>query len=134
MPEYNIAVVEDEGIIAMDIRKSLQQLGYIVSFISDSGENALEKLADTKADLVLMDIFLKGKMSGIETAKIIIDDMKIPVVFLTAFEDESAREETSVFKKCGYLVKPFEDSKLKTIIENSLNSRYNNGQSVIRAE
>jgi CheY-like chemotaxis protein len=123
LPEYNIAVVEDEGIIAMDIRKSLQQLGYGVSFVSDSGENALERLENAKTDLVLMDVFLKGKMNGIETAKIIIDDMKIPVVFLTAFEGESAQEEASVFKKCGYLVKPFEDSKLKTIIENSLNNR-----------
>ncbi len=133
MPEYHIAVVEDEGIIAMDIRKSLQQLGYGISFVSDSGENALQKLADTKADLVLMDIFLKGKMNGIETAKIIIDNMKIPVVFLTAFEGEY-HEEVGVFEKCGYLVKPFEDSKLKTTIENSLNNCYNNGQSDIRAK
>lgn len=121
--EYNIAVVEDEGIIAMDIRKSLQRMGYIVPFVSDSGENALKRLEDTKADLVLMDIFLKGKLDGIETAKIIVDDMKIPVVFLTAFKDESIQEGTGVFKKCGYLVKPFEDSKLKTIIESSLNNR-----------
>jgi CheY-like chemotaxis protein len=117
---FNIAVVEDEGIVAMDIRKSLEILGYNVAFVSDSGEKAINKLNEIGADLILMDILLKGKMDGIEAAKIIIDEMNIPVVFLTAFEDESTRKRTDLIKNCGYLVKPFEDIHLKMVIEDAL--------------
>ena len=120
--EINIGVVEDEGIVAMDIKKSLQILGYKVPFVSDTGENAIKYLEDNKVDLVLMDIVLKGKMDGIDTAKIIIDRMNIPVVFLTAFEDESTQERTKILNSCGYLIKPFEDSNLKTVIEMSIHN------------
>ena len=120
LTRINIAVVEDEGIVAMDIKKSLQILGYNVPFISDSGEKAIRILKDNKADLVLMDIVLKGKMDGIETAKIIIDKLNIPVIFLSAFEDESTQERAEILKTCGYLVKPFDDYNLKAIIENSI--------------
>jgi CheY-like chemotaxis protein len=119
LTKINIAVVEDEGIVAMDIKKSLQVLGYNVPFISDSGEKAIRILEDNKADLVLMDIVLKGKMDGIETAKIIINKMNIPVIFLSAFEEESTQERAEILNMCGYLVKPFDDNNLKTIIENS---------------
>jgi CheY-like chemotaxis protein len=118
--KYNIAVVEDEGIVAMDIRKSLQLLGYNVAFVSDSGEKAIVKLNELKADLVLMDVVLKGKMDGIDAAKIIINEMNIPIVFVTAFEDESTRKRTERIKNYGYLTKPFEDFDLKTVIENAL--------------
>ncbi len=119
LTKINIAIVEDEGIVAMDIKKSLQILGYNVPFVSDSGEKAIRILEDNKADLVLMDIVLKGKMDGIETAKIIIEKMNIPVIFLSAFEDESTQERAEILNTCGYLVKPFDDYNLKTIIENS---------------
>jgi CheY-like chemotaxis protein len=118
--KFNIAIVEDEGIVAMDIRKSLQLLGYNVSFVSDTGEKAINKLNEFKSDLVLMDIVLKGKMDGIETAKIITEEMNIPVVFLSAFEDENTRKRTEHIKYYGYVTKPFEDSNLKSVIENAL--------------
>lgn len=125
MNRINIAVVEDEGIVAMDIRKSLQSFGYNVSFISDSGEKAIAELERAKVDLVLMDIVLKGKMDGIDAAKIIIEKMNIPVIFLTAFEDKSTQERTGMLKDCGFLVKPFEDSKLRKIVESSVNNGRN---------
>ncbi len=120
MDKINIAIVEDEGIVAMDIRKSLQSFGYNVVFVSDSGEKALNKLNEHKADLVLMDVVLKGRMDGIEAAKIIVNDMHIPVIFLTAFEDNNTKERAKDFKSFGYLIKPFEDSHLKAIVENAL--------------
>ena len=122
MTKINIAVVEDEGIVAMDIKKSLQILGYDVPFVSDSGEKAISILENKKADLVLMDIVLKGKMDGIDAARIIIDKMNIPVIFLTAFENVSTHERAKILKNCGYLVKPFEDSNLKSVIENSVHN------------
>lgn len=122
MNKISVAIVEDEGIVAMDIRKSLQQLGYNVSFIADSGEIALAKLKEYNVDLVLLDIVLKGKIDGIETAEIITQRMNIPVIFLTAFEDESTKERTKDIKIAGYLIKPFEDHHLQAVVENALAS------------
>lgn len=122
MPKFNIVIVEDEGIVAMDIKKSLQMLGYNIPFVTNSGEKVIKILENNKADLVLMDIVLKGSMDGIETAKIILDRFNIPVIFLTAFEDETNQERANILKSCGYLVKPFEDSNLKKIIENFIQS------------
>ncbi len=119
MPKLNIAVIEDEGIVALDIKKSLESLGYGVAFVSDTGEDAIAKLEQFKVDLVLMDIVLKGNMDGIDTARIIMEQMKIPVVFLTAFDDEATEGRAGSLKTAGFLVKPFENAKLKKVIENS---------------
>ena len=130
MGKLNIAIVEDEGIVAMEIKRSLQLMGYNIAFISDSGEKAINKLQQSKADLVLMDIILKGKMDGIDAARIIVDEMDIPVVFLTAFEDERTQERARLLKTCGYLVKPFEDSNLSAAIEKALSNDRNKPVSI----
>lgn len=116
MAKNKIAVVEDEGIVAMDISKCLSGLGYEVVFISDSGEKTLNLLENTEADLILMDVELKGSLNGIETAKIINDKFKIPIVFLTAFEDEATIKKISDVSSYGFLVKPFEDEVLKKTV------------------
>ena len=115
-----IAVVEDEGIVAMDIRRCLLSMGHYVSFISDSGEKAIDKLKQNKADLVLMDIVLKGNMDGLEAAKIIVEKMNTPVVFLTALEDETTKQRAEQLKPFRYLLKPFEDSQLCEVIDDTL--------------
>jgi len=115
-----IAVVEDEGIVAMDIRRCLLSMGHYVSFISDSGEKAIDKLKQNKADLVLMDIVLKGNMDGLEAAKIIVEKMNTPVVFLTALEDETTKQRAEQLKPFRYLLKPFEDSQLCAVIDDTL--------------
>lgn len=120
MPAKKIAVVEDEGIVAMDISKCLTSLGYEVSFISDSGEKAIDLLNEHPTDMILMDVELKGKINGLETAKRIKESSDIPVVFLTAFEDESTLKRISDLSTAGYLVKPFEDEQLKMTIEKVL--------------
>jgi CheY-like chemotaxis protein len=120
LEKINIAVVEDEGIVAMDIKKSLQAMGYNIAFVSDTGEKAIIKLKQSKVDLVLLDIILKGGIDGIDTARVIVEDMDIPVIFLTAFEDERTQERIKLLKKCAYLVKPFEDSQLCSAIESAL--------------
>jgi CheY-like chemotaxis protein len=120
LEKINIAVVEDEGIVAMDIKKSLQAMGYNIAFVSDTGEKAIIKLKQSKVDLVLLDIILKGGIDGIDTARVIVEDMDIPVIFLTAFEDERTQERIKLLKKCVYLVKPFEDSQLCSAIKSAL--------------
>ncbi|MBE2218143.1 MAG: response regulator [Ignavibacteria bacterium] len=115
-----IAVVEDEGIVAMDISKCLTSLGYEVSFVSDSGEKAIEMLELHPTDMILMDVELKGKINGLETAMQIKKDSNVPVVFLTAFEDEATLKRIGDLSSAGYLVKPFEDEQLKVTIEKVL--------------
>ena len=120
MQKGRIVVVEDEGIVAMDISKCLTGLGYEIAFVSDSGERVIEELEHTKADLILMDVELKGSLNGLETAHIVREKHNIPVVFLTAFEDDATLAKISDLSPDGFLVKPFEDEQLKEKVESVL--------------
>ena len=122
MEKNKIAVIEDEGIVAMDISKCLSLLGYEVVLVSDSGEKALSEMENTEVNLVLMDVELKGNLNGLETAKIIKEKYGTPVVFLTAFEDEATLDRISKLSSEGFLVKPFEDEQLKLTVEKVLKS------------
>ena len=88
MPNAQILVVEDEAIVAKNIQSELQSMGYAVPAIASSGEEALQKTAETHPDLVLMDISLKGGMDGVETSGRILERFDVPVVYLTAYADE----------------------------------------------
>ena len=80
MEPAKIMVVEDEGIIAQDIKNCLENLGYVVPEVVYTGKEAIEKAESVRPDLVLMDIVLKGEMDGIETAAEIRDRFSIPIV------------------------------------------------------
>jgi len=120
MSNYKILVVEDESIEAMGVEQSLKSFNYDVVGISSSGEDALEKIAQFKPDLVLMDIILIGKLDGIETAKKIKEYFDIPVVYLTAHTDDSLVERAKISAPYGYLKKPFNKIELKNIIDLAL--------------
>ncbi|MEW5949611.1 MAG: response regulator [Thermodesulfobacteriota bacterium] len=115
-----ILVVEDEGIVAEDIRGSLESLGYTVSAVVSSGQEAIKKAEEYKPDLVLMDIVLKGEIDGIEAANQIHLCFNIPIVYLTAYADERTLDRAKVTEPLGYIVKPFEDRELRTTIEMAL--------------
>jgi CheY-like chemotaxis protein len=103
-----ILIVEDEIIIAMDIQSTLKTLGYENITISESGESALESIAENKPDLVLMDIGLSGSMDGIDTAtQIQAVEPGLPVMFLTSYSNIKVRERAEKVSHCGYLLKPF---------------------------
>jgi len=121
MPPKRIIIVEDEGIVAMDISKCLSSLGYEIAFTADTGEKILERIETEPADLILMDVELKGAINGLETAKTLKEKYDIPIIFLTAFEDEGTLEKINKLSSDGYLVKPFEDDNLKNTIERILN-------------
>ena len=89
MPSYKIMIVEDEEIVAADIQTSIEKMGYAVCAMASSGLEAITKADSTRPDLILMDIVLKGSMDGIEAATWIKELYKIPVVYLTAFGDDS---------------------------------------------
>ena len=116
----SIMVVEDEAIVAKDIETSLAGLGYSISAVVSSGEEALAAAQNAKPDLILMDIMLNGKTDGIETAKQITSRLDIPVVFLTAFSDEGTIGRAKEANAFGYLLKPFEERELRTTIEMAL--------------
>lgn len=120
MSKAKILIVEDENIVAMHIKHKVEALGYQVTAITPSGEEAMEKVAELSPDLVLMDIVLKGEMDGIETAKKIRDAHDIPVVYLTAYSDENTLKRAKVAEPFGYLIKPFEDRELHSAIEVAL--------------
>ncbi len=115
-----ILVVEDERIVAEDIQKSLEGLGYTISAVVSSGKEAIKRAQEDNPDLVLMDIVLKGKMDGIEAAKHIYSEYNIPVVYLTAYADEKKLQRAKVTEPYGYLLKPFEDKELHIAIEIAL--------------
>jgi PAS domain S-box-containing protein len=115
-----ILVVEDEKITAMDIRERLKGLGFEAPMDVSTGEEAIKLVAELKPDLVLMDIVLRGKLDGIQTADIIKDRYRIPVVFLTAFSDDRTLQRAKVTEPFGYILKPFEERELHTTIEMAL--------------
>jgi PAS domain S-box-containing protein len=120
MNPTKILVVEDENIVAMDIERGLRHLGYSVVGRASRGEDAIEQAAEHQPDLVLMDIRLKGALDGVEAADRIRRQFSIPVVFLTAYADEPTLERAKRAEAYGYLLKPFEESELHSVIEVAL--------------
>lgn len=117
MAKPKILIVEDENIVAKDIQNSLKKLGYVVPSIVSTGEKAIEEAQDLRPDLILMDIMLKGDMTGIEAANIIKERFDIPVIFLTAYADENTLNKAKISEPYGYIIKPFKDNDLQTTIE-----------------
>ncbi|MBD1936982.1 ATP-binding protein [Microcoleus sp. FACHB-68] len=120
MTKASIIIVEDERIIALDLKNSLKNLGYAVNAIVSSGEKAIEKVAEIHPDLVLMDIMLQGNMDGVEAAEVIRTLYQVPVVFLTSHTDETTLEKAKKTQPFGYIVKPFEERDLHTTLEIAL--------------
>jgi len=112
-----IMIVEDESIVAHDIKKTLQLYGYEVLSIESSGESALERFSRDLPDLVLMDIMLKGQLDGIETSSQIHTLYGVPVIFLTSYSDDRLIEQAKKTEPFGYLIKPYQDRELKTVVE-----------------
>lgn len=115
-----ILVVEDEGLVASNLANGLRRSGYEVSGIASSGEEALEKVSTLKPDLVLMDIHLRGKLDGIETAERVRSEFSIPVIFLTAHANPEVLERAKQTHPFGYLVKPIRQVDLVSNIEVAL--------------
>lgn len=114
---HKVVVVEDEGLIAADLEARLKTAGYIVPGTADSANKALQLIRRTSPDLVLMDIRLKGSVDGIEIADQVREQMDIPVVFLTAYEDRATLERAGRSQAFGYIKKPIASASLKGSIE-----------------
>lgn len=120
MNHARILVVEDDRVVARDLRQQLGRLGYDVVGVTARGEEACALALSTSADLALMDIRLEGRMDGIDAAREIRLACDIPVVFLTAYADDETLQRAGRTEPHGYLLKPFEDSQLRTAVEMAL--------------
>jgi CheY-like chemotaxis protein len=120
MEKPAIFIVEDEAIVANDIKETLKSLGYEVTGIAKSGEIALEKVGAHRPDLVLMDIHLATQMDGVETAGKIHALYGIPVIYLTAYADKALLERAKVTEPYGYVIKPYDERELFSVIEMAL--------------
>ncbi|HQF28334.1 MAG TPA: response regulator [Bacteroidia bacterium] len=120
MNKTRILVVEDESIVAKDIQKTLEKLGYEVPATASSAASAYEKLEQIEPDLVFLDIKLKGEEDGIHIAGHIKEKYNIPVIFLTSYVDQETLDRAKVTEPYGYIVKPFNESDLKTTVEMAL--------------
>lgn len=120
MEEIKVLVVEDENIIALNIKNKLKKLGYTVPSIASSGEEAIKKADITFPDLILMDIMLKGDMDGVEAAEQIREKFDIPIIYLTAYSDDKILERAKLTEPYGYILKPFKENDLRTSIEIAL--------------
>jgi len=116
----SIFIVEDERIVAEDIRFALESFGYTVAGIAASRDRALEEIGRTSPDLVLMDIVLRGPGDGVETGRLVRERFDIPVVYLTAHADHATLHRAKVTEPFGYILKPFQEHELYSGIEIAL--------------
>jgi PAS domain S-box-containing protein len=115
-----VLIVEDEFVTGTDIQNSLTEMGYEAPCIVDNGAEAIRRAGELRPDVVLMDIILKGEMSGIQAAAEIRERYDIPVLFLTAHSDEATVEMAKIAGPFGYIIKPFESQKVRVGIEMAL--------------
>jgi two-component system, LytTR family, response regulator LytT len=117
MENLNIFIVEDESIVAKDIQNSLIKLGYNVLGIANNGKDAIDKILELKPDLILMDIMIKGDLTGIDVSEKIREKENIPIIFLTAYADEGTLAKAKITEPYGYILKPFKEIDLHSTIE-----------------
>lgn len=115
-----IMIVEDEFLIAQELQKRLESLGYEVTAAVDNGEDALRSAGDDPPQVALMDIRLRGKMNGIETAAALQQDMGIPSIYITAYAEDPMLEQAAATEHSGYLIKPYRDKELQAAIKAAL--------------
>lgn len=117
MPSTNILIVEDELLIANRLSRTLKRLGYSVLGIVSSGEVAIQFAAVKQPDLILMDIVLKGEVNGLEAAKQIQSNYRIPIIFLTAYADNGTLNQAKEYGGYGFIVKPYQVEQLNATIQ-----------------
>jgi len=122
-----ILIVEDERIIAINLKEQLEAFGYCVCAIATSGEKAVEMATKFRPDLVLMDICLQGDIDGVEAAQVIWERLSIPVIYATGHSDLSTLERVKLSSPFGYILKPIKERELFVAIDIALH-RYSREQ------
>jgi CheY-like chemotaxis protein len=123
MHPQRILIVEDERIIGEDVRRRLESWGYDVPAVVTSGEEAIKLAEKHHPDLLLMDIRLRGRMDGVESARRIQEQSNVPVVFATASSDAPSMARAFTANPLGFISKPFDDNEMRTVIAKALCKR-----------
>jgi len=124
-----ILIVEDEGLVSLEIEETIESLGYTVLGIVDTGEEAIAAAEHLNPDLVLMDIRLKNGMDGVEAATKIRERADIPIIFLTAYSSDEILRRASITEPYGYLLKPIQERQLAGALRMAW---YRHGKDVLR--
>lgn len=130
---YKVLIVEDENIVAMDLSRRLGKLSYHVIGMASNGKRALELVESKRPDIILMDIHIKGNRDGIEVADEINELYQIPIIFLTAYSEDSTLARARKTRPYGYLLKPFSERELHVAIQVAL-ERHTADQQLIKRE
>lgn len=117
MASEKIMIVEDDGIIAKHLEKTLANLGYSIAATFSSGEEVIQSIDLLDPDLILMDINLSGELDGIQTAEKITESLDVPIVYLTAYADQDTLRRAKITDPFGYILKPFEINNLQVTVE-----------------
>lgn len=133
LSKEKILIVEDERIVAEEIRHMLSSMGYTVTGIVSTGPDAIRAAGETLPDFILMDIYLKGSMDGIEAAGIILERHNIPVIYLTAYSDEATIHRARLTRPLGYIIKPLDRLQVNSVIEVAL-YRYSREKKLVESE
>lgn len=117
MSKGKILIIEDEALVAHDIKNILVHVGYAVVGIADNRDDALNLFKQHEVDLIVCDIQLKGQPNGIDTISELIKIKKVLVIYLTAYSDQSTVEAALRTEPSSYLLKPFTDKQLTIAVE-----------------
>jgi len=117
---WRIMIVEDEAIVAHNLEGRLHELGYDVPALALSGEEAIQKAAESLPDLILMDIWLGGAMDGITASERIRSSLDVPIIFVTGHSNDRTLERARITEPFGYVLKPFEMREVHIAIEMAL--------------
>jgi two-component system, response regulator PdtaR len=117
MDDSKILIVEDEYIIATDLKQRLEYMGHEIVGIEVEGKAAIKKTMETKPDLILMDITLKGELDGIETAEQIQNIYDVPFIYLSGSSDSLTLERAKITEPSSYIIKPFMDKGIEKALK-----------------
>ncbi len=117
MQLHRVMVVEDESLIAIDLKLCLKSLGYDVSDVVATGEDAIECAIRKSPDLILMDIHLQGNIDGIDAASQILASCQIPIVFMSAYTDSTTMERLNHINSAGFISKPLTNYDIVSAID-----------------
>lgn len=136
MDNINVLIVEDESIVALDLKNTLSKLNYNVLDIATSGAGAISKAKELNPDVILMDIMLKGDMDGITACKEINSRLDIPIIYLTAYSDMNTLKRAEKTNYYSYILKPFDEKDLciklrMAVYYHKLNKEFNNRLNLI---
>ncbi len=115
-----ILIVEDEFVIAQDLKMTIESFGFEVCAVVSTGEDAVIKASEHDPDLIMMDIMLEGDMDGIEAAEMIHQNRDVPIIYLTAYADTSTLIRAKASQPEAYLLKPWDERELQSTIKMAL--------------